>query len=788
MSKKKNSKRNQAKEQIDRSSVAGERRHHVEGRGRSIKSMAIMLCILVTVATAVRLVSWKQVFGPDRIHFLVDSDPYYHVLRAQRIVENFPRVQWNDPSINYPYGADILWSPLFDYLIAVPAKILGGTPAAVERVAAVLPVILGIIILTLAGVLGSRILDRRAGWIAAFLLALLPVNVEFTILGRPDQHSMELVASCWIILAFLSASLSRSPTFWGRNGASILLGLGIAIAFWNWQGSAFYLLLIGVFTAMWHIFVPLDNAPADPVRALWMGTLWGAGTLLLSLALFAPQQLKKTIIMGVTSFHLLLVCLTAAFAGLILLVRRLQPAGTGPGRRVIEVLIASFPSAGLALALVPGFRESVTRGLWALGATNTWYATIEEFQPLLFSGWIPLRAEFMHILHHFGLVLLFMPLCILAFVSEWRLRSGQHFQLAFLAYWGGLLFFLTIARSRFSLYLAIPAVLWMALGLESLNGYLHGNSLFRHPVPTYFVLIMGTFIILVPALPYLAPGTVQEAPHIAQSAPLLTRLRGPSSQMPGREAVLATWDLGHAIQYFAAKPVIASPFGIDGGANAMEDSAAFYLASNPEAAEAVITRRHIGFILLSNPSKDAHILSGFAPSTAPKPIRISRDWWKGWSMQINDEFWPLPASRLYFFDGIGLKWAKIPALGAYRLLFETPPTNPGDRIRENQLKLFGIVTGADVSIENAQPSTIVVVTIPIRTNTSRVFTWTTIAQSDAAGRVAVRIPYASGLNGQVRTQTMTAGDGNHTKQFELTEMQVVSGDRIIVNLAPKSAQ
>ncbi len=42
------------------------------------------ILLVLMVAAAVRLATWREVFTPDGVRFVGDSDTYYHVLRAHR--------------------------------------------------------------------------------------------------------------------------------------------------------------------------------------------------------------------------------------------------------------------------------------------------------------------------------------------------------------------------------------------------------------------------------------------------------------------------------------------------------------------------------------------------------------------------------------------------------------------------------------------------------------------------------------------------------------------------------
>jgi asparagine N-glycosylation enzyme membrane subunit Stt3 len=241
----------------------------------------VELAALAVVAAAVRLATWPQVFTGAGVRFVTDSDTYYHVLRAQQIVEHFPRFSRFDGGLNYPAGATVLWPPLFDYSIAVPAWLLGGAPGTVERVAAVLPLLLGVGTVLLFRSVARRFVGEAA-FTAALLLALSPGSVAYTLLGRPDQHAAEALLAIALAGGFLAAAESGR-----RRGAALVAGL-LAASFWTWQGSGLHLVLLGSVAAAWH--TTGEGARGSRALALCAG---GAAVLLaVSLGLVAPDALR----------------------------------------------------------------------------------------------------------------------------------------------------------------------------------------------------------------------------------------------------------------------------------------------------------------------------------------------------------------------------------------------------------------------------------------------------------------------------------------------------------------
>src|SRR6266508_5478519 len=92
------------------------------------RAQTLLLPALVLVAAlAVRLEPWHEVYGSGRPTLVGDWDPHYHVLRAERWLTSAPGAPWRDPNLDWPYGADVPWPPLFDAVIAVVARAVHGS-------------------------------------------------------------------------------------------------------------------------------------------------------------------------------------------------------------------------------------------------------------------------------------------------------------------------------------------------------------------------------------------------------------------------------------------------------------------------------------------------------------------------------------------------------------------------------------------------------------------------------------------------------------------------------------
>jgi len=249
----------------------------------------------------------------------------------------------------------------------------------------------------------------------------------------------------------------------------------------------------------------------------------------------------------------------------------------------------------------------------------------------------------------------------------------------------------------------------------------------------------------------------------------------------GGEAVLSLWSLGHEIQWFTRKPVVSTPFGTDIGVRSMKDEAAFFLADNPEAAEEVLRRRRVGFVFLRNPIPEIAVMSGFLPGQPARVIRRASPS-AGIGYDLYAEALDLVPSRLYFFDGGSLA-GQVSALANYRLLSESAVTAQVMQFRAARYKLFGVVPGATLHIRGAAPGSKVSATVPVETDTGRVFLWTTRGVAGPSGDAAIRVPYASGRNGMVLAGRYAVSDGKRKREFSVSEPQVVRGETISVDLS-----
>jgi dolichyl-diphosphooligosaccharide--protein glycosyltransferase len=722
-------------------------------RGR--RCFVAALVLVVVLGTAVRLSVWRDVFTASGVRLTVDTDANYHVLRAERLLHRDPTALWFDRGMNFPEGARILWPPGFDLLLSKSTAIVAGDHASrsdLERVSAVVPVALAALTLMLLAWSAARWVGRRAAIFATFLAAILPMAVWWGLLGRADHHVAELLIFWAILFAFERAARSRR-----RGVLTVILGVLLAGAPWVWQGAALYVLFLAAFAAIVWTLRPgrLDAEARSVAITLACGSALGAVLLGSSFAIWPPPDaLHPSSLTGMSAFHPFLLLCAAAFGGFLHLADRQGCAERLPIRLGVVAVSALIP----AVLVVLLFPLPLHHGLRTAGATDPFWRTVEEVQPLLFNGRIPLRDQFVHAATFVGPVLLAPLAAIPAFRRRWRTSPQARLGLALLAVGAVVFVPLAIHSQRFLLYMG---------PFSAVAGGLLVADIAATTTLRGWRFVLAGLLMLVLAYPGAA--SFQFGHIDAVDADLLEIATWLAPRASSDRAVLAPLEYGHAVRYYSGAPVVITPFGTDIGSDGMRDFAAFVYAPTSEAAEEVARRRRVGWILFGDPLGPVTDALPFAPTgTAPltmvqpgvRSVRNIRSL-PGYEQGI--------ASWLFDFDGVPEQFTDQPAIGWARLIYET-------KDRGNlPLKLFEIVAGARLELSGAKPGERVSAHTTITSNQGRRFAWWTVARADGDGRAVLRIPFATGMNGAVRAGEYEVRAGDRRTRIAVSEAAVTSG-------------
>ena len=177
-------------------------------QGRRRSEPAELFAVLI-LGLLLRLFAGRNSLTENGI-LLPGYDEYYHMRRILFTANHFPNTLWFDSYLNYPQGLEITWPPLFDQISAALCVAFGQhSKAGVEMVACLVPMIIGIIAIVVVYYIVRELFDHKVALLAAFMAALAPYYLLYTMFAAMDHHCLEVLLSL-IILLFMIMAISRS--------------------------------------------------------------------------------------------------------------------------------------------------------------------------------------------------------------------------------------------------------------------------------------------------------------------------------------------------------------------------------------------------------------------------------------------------------------------------------------------------------------------------------------------------------------------------------------------------
>jgi oligosaccharyl transferase (archaeosortase A-associated) len=405
----------------------------------------IMLAAILAVAAALRVwAPWDDVLGGTRVNFL-ETDAWYHVRLAESQVRNFPYRVTTDPYAA-PDGQYVAVAPLLDTIVSTAAFVTAGRGASteyIERVAAYVPAVIGVLAVLAVWALATVAFDRRAGLIAGLLAAILPGHfLDRSLVGFVDHHALEVLLS-FSTLAFVA--------YGSVIGAGISLGLYLLA----WASGSYLVAILAVWMIVTAIAAPKHRASAAQ---------FSAATSVIALAIVVAFQDP-----GLYRYNTQI----AALVGLLLVSATVFYFAD----HIVKVLgigaVAAAVVLGAAWFLVPDLVNQIVSDVSRFRPDPTRMAVLEARPLFLYQGnwswwqpWIFFRSGF-----YAGLIAV-LGLAI----ATWRSRRVDHMLIICFTVAN---YLATIGQNRFGYYL-VPATAvvmsWLAIRVFDWGGVPHADN------------------------------------------------------------------------------------------------------------------------------------------------------------------------------------------------------------------------------------------------------------------------------------------------------------------------
>jgi oligosaccharyl transferase (archaeosortase A-associated) len=553
----------------------------------------VWLIALVGTAFALRVfMSWNAVLGQEYVSF-VETDAWYHMRLIDAVVRDFPNRIWHDPYLLHPGGEAVNAGPMFDWLVASVALVLGGgRPSArlVDLIGAFVPPVLGALTLLPVYVLGRELWSVRAGLLAAALVAGMPGQLLLrSTLGFTDHHCLEVLLTA-VTMMLVVMSLREQQTRRARRLLALLAGVGLGAYCLTWGGAVWLMVVLGFWVGTQALVEWLEGREPRELLELLALVAGVAGIVVLPWVRTRPQFAYQALAAGTVLVALGAAAATTAAAARFGWSRRLTALGAavmvGIGGGIV-LLAAPDPLSNLLAdaARVSPFRTG---------------GYVYEAQPLMASKlWrpVPLWREY-------AAAALLAPIAMGVLATEVWSRRGR----------GATLMMVWLAASLLATFGQIRFAHYLGLNVALVVGWLCDRALVLWP---WRLAPVGRVAPVALAMALLVPGVPEIQSNIrrdsllesgwhdallwmsANTPPPFNRgdvyfRPGPPGMDRSSYGVLAWWDHGYWISRIARRVPVTNPRQSN-----VADAAAFMLASDEVTANAARHRLDAKFVIAS---------------------------------------------------------------------------------------------------------------------------------------------------------------------------------------------
>ncbi len=426
-----------------------------------------VLIVICAVALFFRVYFPQGTVYRDGIAYFKENDPWYHFRLVENLLRHFPNRIAFDPYTYFPYGQSVFFAPLFDLILGLAIIIISfghPTPEIIQTVSLYFPAVLGALVVFPVYLIGKELFNRKAGLIAAGLIAIMPNTfLARSLIGFTDHHVAEVLFSTVTVL-FLIMAVKRGSLAeisfndirrrdWGKVRTTLiyaaLTGFSLGLYLLVWLGSLFLIFMLFSAFIVMYLIDYLRGKSTDYL------VVTGVLTFFIAFILIIP------FLGDLTFANLLVISLTAS----TLLLPGLYLVSWLMGKRRLSRVYYPFVLIVLGALSAGGF-YLVDRSLFLnildkfqVFTPETGLLTVSEARPLFYSrgpfSWAPAWDEFTT-----GLFM--APVAFIIVI--WNAIKKVTPQIWFFIVWSAVMLAATLGQIRFSYYLTVNVAL--------LSGYL----------------------------------------------------------------------------------------------------------------------------------------------------------------------------------------------------------------------------------------------------------------------------------------------------------------------------
>jgi len=351
------------------------------------KRSSVILCLLLVfmgISFILRAIPAFYIKDPG-FFYIFDSDTWFNLRQIEVMVNNYPLYNWFDPMTAYPAGKVIDWGPLFPFIAATLCIITGATTVSkIIYVSAWVSPLLAILMVPVIYVLGKTVWDWKAGLVGAGLISVISFRFYFpSSYGFVDHHIAEVFFCTLFLLTYIYCiNYGKTKPIDLHSPKTLVFPVLLSLV----AGIFYFLAIITATTVLLilpviviYTFVQIVIDYFNSLGSLYLLLLnSGAFSLVIVLLLFFGV---KTEGLSVTGYSIALI-----YANLVLIVETTVLYGIsaiGRGKRWVFLLSLFGVGAGgfFVIQNHPIFQPIINQGLGLFFGRSEYSIAVQETLP-----------------------------------------------------------------------------------------------------------------------------------------------------------------------------------------------------------------------------------------------------------------------------------------------------------------------------------------------------------------------------------------------------------------------
>ncbi len=771
---------------------------------KSIITNNLAFAAIVIIALFIRLLSSFVVFANDKVSF-IGHDSFYHMRRIIDTTYNFPNYLTFDSYLNYPFGFELGWPPLYDQTAAFLALILGlGSPNThtIEVAGALLPPLLGVLTLIPLYAVALTIFKKKVALFSAAVLAFLPVHVAVSRAGAVDHHVAEILLSTTAFAFFMLSlkhaaridlSLSDIKKVSNKTVAkpfiyAVCSGIVLALSVFTWLGSPIFIGLIGLYAIVQFTLDLKENRSSQYLIISGITTYLAALILVVPVCIASVRPGFELSAGFLSWFHVLYVI---SFLVAFMLLGSLSHIAYLKDLKwwyypASVVVLAAVGTAALNM-FSSEFYHNMLSALVYLGGGGDILGTIVEAQPLFYNP----DGEFTLVPLWGSFTLLFLTAFAgFGFLTRKTIKENYTPDAVFFIVWTVVVALLMLSQRRFVYLFSINVAIltgYVILLFPRVSKFEINDKVVspgQNQKTWQAAVIVIVLVILLPAAaqsvsvacnPFVVPSDWQESLMWLETNTPQTSYYSNPVEKP-EYGVMSWWNYGNWIVYLSHRPVVANNFQ-----TGVSDAARFFISADEGEANTILETRNVRYVIT-----DIYMVKGKFWNIAQL---AGEDYQNYYTTQVinmdsgtqslvveNDKFKSTILAKLHMFDGN--------TLGNLRLVYESSTTKTQNP-EVKYVKIFEFVKGAKITGFAAPQQTVYAVT-NIISNRGRVFEYYNTAIANETGWYELTVSYST-IDAPYDTRAVTpylirTENSSVVVEVSIKEDDVVNGKNIWVDL------